>query len=74
MTNDTNAEIYTEIINRTVINSTIVIKQMVKENKGVYQCSASNDAMTASRIYTLALKGMCFHTPFMSRIFTENNK
>ncbi|KAJ8727036.1 hypothetical protein PYW08_015433 [Mythimna loreyi] len=56
MTNDTNAEIYTEVIDRTVINSTIVIKQMVEEDKGTYECIASNDISMATRVYTLALK------------------
>lgn len=58
MANGTIAEIHTEIINRTIINSTIVIRQMVEENKGIYECSASNDAQTARRVYTLALKSI----------------
>ncbi|CAH1635238.1 unnamed protein product [Spodoptera littoralis] len=60
MNNDTNAKIYIHKINRTMVNSSIRIDRLVEENKGSYECSASSDGQTASRIYTVALKASSY--------------
>ncbi|KAH9632759.1 hypothetical protein HF086_012094 [Spodoptera exigua] len=60
MGNDTNAKIFIHEIGHTMVNSSIRIDRLVEENKGTYECLASSDGLTASRVYTVALKASSY--------------
>lgn len=71
MDNETNAKIYIHEINRTIVNSSIRIDRLLEENQGTYECLAISAGLTATRLYTVALKGRYFIN-FMYYLFIPN--
>lgn len=60
MDNETNAKIYIHEINRTIVNSSIRIDRLLEENQGTYECLAISAGLTATRLYTVALKASSY--------------
>ncbi|XP_075972982.1 PDGF- and VEGF-receptor related isoform X3 [Anticarsia gemmatalis] len=68
MKNDSNAKIITRIINRTGINSTLLISKMDENYKGTYECVANSEGVIARRMYTLIFKAEATYTTYLSVI------
>ncbi|XP_068627778.1 vascular endothelial growth factor receptor 1 isoform X2 [Battus philenor] len=54
--NETNTEIITELLDHTKVNSSVLIKQMLEENKGKYECVAISNSKTAREFFNIAIK------------------
>ncbi|CAH2062831.1 unnamed protein product, partial [Iphiclides podalirius] len=56
LVNESNAEILTEPLEHTKVNSTVLIKQMLEENKGKYECVAISNGEIRREFFNIALK------------------
>ncbi|CAG5055924.1 unnamed protein product [Parnassius apollo] len=54
--NETNTEIITEALDHSKVNSTVLIKQMLEENKGKYKCVAESRGETKIGLFNIAIK------------------
>ncbi|KPJ01940.1 Vascular endothelial growth factor receptor 1 [Papilio xuthus] len=54
--NETNTDIITEMLDHSRINSSVVIKQMLEENKGRYECVAVNEDEITREYFNIAIK------------------
>lgn len=57
LVNETNADIITEPLDHTKVNSTVLIKQMLEENRGKYECVAISKGEIKREFFNIALKG-----------------
>ncbi|XP_014355905.2 vascular endothelial growth factor receptor 1 isoform X2 [Papilio machaon] len=56
LSNATNTDIITEMLDHSKINSSVVIKQMLEENKGKYECVAISKDETTREYFNIAIK------------------
>ncbi|XP_026747230.1 vascular endothelial growth factor receptor 1 isoform X3 [Trichoplusia ni] len=67
--NDTDGRVFfTNIINRTIVNSTLELPPMTDEYEATYECLANSDGRTARRVYNIAINAEATYTTYLSVI------